>query len=65
MELHCPEYEHLTMEEKLLVDITMRKWFMRYLLNRRECGGSCIPPFIFKIAESRIIERLKENDKRD
>ena len=27
MEYHCPEYEELTIEEKLLVDAEMRKWF--------------------------------------
>lgn len=54
---HCPEYDYLTIEEKLLVDIETRKWFA----NTEDL---CVPMFIFRIAESRIIEKLKEEDGR-
>lgn len=30
---HCSEYEHLTMEEKLLVDMRMKKFFSDTLMN--------------------------------
>lgn len=60
---HCPEYEGLTMEGKLLVDKEMLIWF-------KEFDGACAPSFIFRVAEERItetiIERLKEkNDRRN
>lgn len=54
---HCPEYENLTIEEKLLVDVGMRKWFA----NMKDL---CVPTFIFRLAESRIIEKIKEEDER-
>lgn len=54
---HCPEYENLTIEEKLLVNIEMRKWFANTSLQE-----VCVPMFIFREAERRIIERLKEKD---
>ena len=54
---HCPEYEYLTMEEKLLVDIEMRKWFASVSLQEL-----CVPMFIFRLAESRIIEKIKEEE---
>ena len=54
---HCPEYEHLTIEEKLLVDIDMREWFAN-------AKNLCVPMFIFRLAEGRIIEKLKEKDGR-
>lgn len=60
MEYHCPEYEDLTIEEKLLVNVEMREWFKNS--NPKDL---CVPTFIFKVAESRIIERLKQNDKRN
>lgn len=57
--IHCPEYEELTIEEKVLVDVEMKEWFKKY-------NDTCVPTFIFKVAEERIIEKLKEeNDKRD
>ena len=56
---HCPEYENLTIEEKLLVDAGMRKWFASKSLQEL-----CVPMFIFRLAESRIIEELKEKDGR-
>lgn len=59
MEPHCPEYEYLTIEEKLLVDTEMRKWFKSI-----ELKDLCIPILIFKVAEERIIEILKEKDGR-
>lgn len=52
---HCPEYENLTMEEKLLVNIEMRKWFANTSLQEL-----CVPMFIFREAERRIIEELKK-----
>lgn len=55
---HCPEYKNLTMEEKLLVDIEVRKWFA----NSKDL---CVPMFIFRLAESRIIEKLKEKETND
>lgn len=54
---HCPEYEELTIEEKILVDKEMKVWFKEY-------DNTCVPTFIFEIGESRIIERLKEKDGR-
>lgn len=60
MNWHCPEYEELTIEEKLLVDAEMREWF-----KKQNPAELCMPTFIFKVAESRIIERLKQNDKRN
>lgn len=63
MEYHCLEYEELTIEEKLLVDAEMRGWF-----KKSNPSELCMPTFIFKIAESRIIEELKRketNDKRN
>lgn len=56
---HCPEYDYLTIEEKLLVNIEMRKWFASV-----ELQDLCVPMFIFRLAESRIIEKLKEKDGR-
>lgn len=56
---HCPEYEYLTIEEKLLVDIEMRKWFKSI-----ELKDLCAPISIFRLAESRIIEKIKEKDDR-
>ena len=50
---HCPEYEYLTIEEKLLVNIEMRKWFASV-----ELQDLCVPMFIFREAERRIIEEL-------
>lgn len=56
---HCPEYEGLTMEEKILVDKEMRTWFKKF-------ANTCVPAYIFKLAEERIIEILKEkNDRRN
>lgn len=61
MEPHCQEYENLTMEEKLLVNIEMRKWFANTSLQEL-----CVPMFIFREAERRIIEELlKEKETND
>lgn len=49
---HCPEYEELTIEEKMLVDKEMKEWFLNF-------NDMCVPTFIFKVAEERAIERLK------
>ena len=54
---HCPEYENLTMEEKLLVNIEMRKWFARAKLQ-----DLCVPISIFREVERRIIKELKEEE---
>lgn len=56
---HCPEYENLTMEEKLLVNIEMRHWFATVNLQ-----DLCVPMFIFREAERRIIRELKEENER-
>lgn len=60
MELHCPEYEFLTIEEKLLVDAEMREWF-----KKSNPSELCMPTFIFKLTEERIIELLKEKETND
>lgn len=54
---HCPEYENLTMEEKLLVNIEMRNWFATVNLQ-----DLCVPMFTFKEVERRIIEKFKEEE---
>lgn len=56
---HCPEYEYLTMEEKLLVAIEMREWLASMNLQ-----DLCMPVFVYKLTESRIIEKIKEEDER-
>lgn len=56
---HCPEYEYLTIEEKLLVDIEMRKWFATV-----EPPDLCVPMFIFREAERRIIREFKRKEKK-
>lgn len=61
MSWHCPEYEELTIEEKILVDEEMKEWFKKF-------DETIVPTFIFKVAEERIIEQLKikeRNDKRN
>lgn len=58
MSTHCPEYEGLTIENKLLVDKEMLVWFKKY-------NNMCVPTFIFKVAEERIIEELKRKEKND
>lgn len=63
MPIHCPEYEELTLEDKLLVNVEMRELFKK--INPAEL---CMPTFIFKMAESRIIaefKRKEENDRGD
>ena len=60
MDWHCPEYENLTIEEKLLVNREMKKWFTTSNLK-----DLCVPTFIFKVAESRIIEKLKRKETND
>ena len=56
---HCQEYENLTMEEKLLVNIELRQWFASVRLQ-----DLCVPIFIFREAERRIIELLKEKEEK-
>ena len=59
MSYHCPEYEELTIEEKILVDGEMKEWFEKF-------NDTTVPTFIFKVAEERVIERLKKkNDRRN
>ena len=59
MSYHCPEYEELTIEEKILVDGEMKEWFKKF-------DDTTVPTFIFKVAEERVIERLKKkNDRRN
>ena len=55
---HCQEYEELSIEEKILVNEEMKEWF-------ENINEHCEPTFIFRMAESRIIERLKRDDKRN
>ena len=57
---HCQEYEYLTMEERLLVDIEMRKWYARANLP-----DFCAPTFIFRELERRIIEEFKRKERND
>ena len=52
---HCPEYEELTIEEKIFVDKEMKEWFKKF-------DDTCVPTFIFRVAEERIIEKLKEKN---
>lgn len=57
---HCSEYENLTIEEKLLVNIEMRHLFASVKLQ-----DLCVPMSIFREAERRIIEELKRKEKND
>ena len=57
---HCPEYEYLTIEEKLLVGREMKEeWFKQF------DNIHIVPTFIFKVAEERVIERLKRKETND
>ena len=59
MSYHCQEYEELTIEEKILVDEEMKGWFEKF-------ANTCVPAYIFRLAEERVIEMLKEkNDRRN
>lgn len=60
MDWHCPEYEELTIEEKLLVDAEMREWF-----KNSNPSELCMPTFMFKLTEERIIEEFKRKEKHD
>lgn len=60
MEPHCPEYEYLTIEEKLLVDIEMGEWFAHANVQ-----DLCMPMFTFREVERRIIEEIKRKEKND
>lgn len=58
---HHPKYEYLTIEEKLLVDIEMEKWWA-------SIKDLCVPMFTVRETERRIIEKIKRkgsNDKRN
>lgn len=48
------------MEEKLLVDIEMRKWYAKANLP-----DLCAPTFVFRELERRIIEEFKRKEKYD
>lgn len=54
---HHPEYENLTIEEKLLVDEEMGKWWasMKEIL---------LPTFIAREKELRVIEEIKRKEKK-
>ena len=52
MDYHHPEYENLTIEEKLLVDKEMRKWWA-------DTENLCVPMFTIRETEHRIIEKIK------
>ena len=58
MDDHCTMYETLTMEEKLLVNIEMRKW----MASKTDL---CLPISMFRIVELDFIERLKRKEKND
>lgn len=58
---HCAMYETLTIEEKMLINIEMKKWIAG-------TTNLCLPTDMFKIIELDLIERLKrkeENDRRN
>lgn len=55
---HCATYETLTMEEKLLINIEMRKWIAR-------ATDLCFPISMFKIVELDFIEKLKRKETHD
>ena len=55
MNEHCAMYETLTMEEKLLINIEMKKW-------TAEAPYLCLPTYMFKIVELDLIERLKRKE---
>lgn len=57
---HCQEYDYLTIEEKLLVDAGMRKWFASKSLQEL-----CVPLIVFRETESRIIEEFKRKETND
>ena len=54
---HHPEYENLTIEEKLLVDEEMGKWWasMKEVL---------FPVFIAREKELRVIKEIKRKEKK-
>ena len=54
---HHPLYENLTMEEKLLVDIEMKKWWATTM-------DLCVPTFLIRETERRIIENIKRKEKK-
>lgn len=53
---HCQEYEGLTIEEKIFVDKETKEWFKKF-------DNTYMPTFIYKVAEERIIEKLKRKEK--
>lgn len=55
---HCAMYETLTMEEKLLINIEMKKWIAR-------ATDLCLPISMFRIVELDFIEKLKRKEKDD
>lgn len=58
--MHCPEYEHMTIEEKLLIDEHMKEW------ATKNCDNiGFVPNIIYDLAEERIIERLKRKEAND
>lgn len=58
MDDHCTMYETLTMEEKLLINIEMKKWMA-------EAPDLCLPIYLFKIVELDFIEKLKRKERCD
>lgn len=55
---HCPGYEELTIENKLLVDEKIKEWF-------KKINSNCVPTFIFREAEEIAIEKLKRKETND
>lgn len=53
---HCAMYETLTMEEKLLINIEMKKWMAG-------APDLCLPIYMFKLVELDFIEKLKRKEK--
>lgn len=54
---HHPEYERLTMEEKILVDKEMGKWW-------EEMKDALFPMFIAREKELRVIKDIKRKEKK-
>lgn len=54
---HHPLYENLTMEEKLLVDIEMKKWW-------EEMKDVLFTMFIAREKELRVIKDIKRKEKK-
>lgn len=54
---HHPEYENLTIEEKLLVDKEMKKWWA-------SMADVLFPLFVAREKELRVIKEIKRKEKK-